>query len=158
LWVAGLVAMSGYLAWRPGPAAERAALDALRAAVQALGDRPCAHESHPYEKEMDSLEEEIWAGETRLVRELPAQEGDTGPEPVRCPGNVAGWARLALDLIAPLTVRRIPAGAPKYHRSCIRSLSGIVNDYPYDDPHDVLTDEAACLPSRPTPECWPATS
>lgn len=63
---------------------------------------------------------------------------------------MAGWARLALDVIAPFTVRRIPAGAPAYHHSRIKTLSGIVNDYPYDSPRDVLADEATFLPSRPT--------
>ncbi|MFE5869102.1 hypothetical protein ACFQ6V_10670 [Streptomyces roseifaciens] len=58
IWVSGLVAMSGYLAWRPEEEAERAALDALRAAVEALGGRTCSHDGHPYEAEMDSLEDE----------------------------------------------------------------------------------------------------
>ncbi|GGY01599.1 hypothetical protein [Streptomyces hiroshimensis] len=176
IWVSGLVAMSGYLAWRPEQEAERAALDALRAAVEALGGRPCSHERHPYEAEMDSLEDEIWNGDTGLLTgRLAAPDTDAGgnaddPERVLCPGNVAGWARLAADVIAPLTVRRIPVGAPKYHHSCISTLSGIVNDYPYGDPHEDLKDEAACLPSRPTrgvlagylvtmnATCWYATS
>ncbi|WP_144440811.1 hypothetical protein [Streptomyces roseifaciens] len=193
IWVSGLVAMSGYLAWRPEEEAERAALDALRAAVEALGSRPCSHDGHPYEAEMDSLEDEIRNGDTGLltgklatpdaVTDIDADADSDGdpdpdgtstdivdPERVLCPGNVAGWARLAADVIAPLTVRRIPVGAPKYHRSCISTLSGIVNDYPYGDPHEDLKDEAACLPSRPTrgvlagylvtmnATCWYATS
>ncbi|GAA3050887.1 hypothetical protein FHS39_001008 [Streptomyces olivoverticillatus] len=143
VWVSGLVAMSGYLAWRPGQAAEGAALDALRAAAKALGDQPCAHDSHPYEAETGLLEDEIWRGDNGLLTGALAG-------PVLCPQNVAGWARLAVDVIAPFTVRRIPAGAPKYHHSRIRSLSGIVNDYPYVDPHEELIDEATCLPDRPT--------
>ncbi|THA51449.1 hypothetical protein [Streptomyces sp. A1136] len=150
VWVGALVAMSGYLAWRPGRTAERAALDALSAAVNTLGKRPCSHDRHPYESEMDALEDEIWAGDTGLLGELPSAAADLDVERALCPGNVAGWARLAQDVIAPFTVRRVPAGAPKYHRSSINVLSGIVNDYPYDDPHEVLTDEAGCLPSRPT--------
>ncbi|MFG2982232.1 hypothetical protein ACGFYQ_13395 [Streptomyces sp. NPDC048258] len=151
VWVSGLLAMSGHLAWRPGQAAERAALDALRAAAKELGGRACSHEDHPYEAEMDSMEDEIWLGDDGLLTgELPARDGDIDPGRVLCPGNVAGWARLAADVIAPLTVRRIPVGAPKYHHSCISTLSGIVNDYPYCDPHEVLADEAACLPTRPT--------
>lgn len=170
-WVAGLVAMSGYLAWRPGEEAERAALDALRAAVKELGGRPCSHDNHPYEAEMDSLEDEIWAGDTGLLTgELAAQDGETDTGRVLCPRNVAGWARLAVEVIAPFTVRRVPVGAPKYHHRCIRALSGIVNDYPYGDPHDDLIDEAGCLPTRPTrgvlagylvtmnATCWYATS
>ncbi|KPI29820.1 hypothetical protein OV450_7271 [Actinobacteria bacterium OV450] len=150
IWVGALVAMSGYLSWRPGRTAERTALDALRAAAKTLGERPCSHDRHSYESEMHALEDEIWAGETGLLGEIPSGAADFDVERVLCPGNVAGWARLAQDVIAPFTVRRIPAGAPKYHRSCIKVLSGIVNDYPYDDPHEVLTDEAGCLPSRPT--------
>ncbi|MFC5149972.1 hypothetical protein [Streptomyces aureoversilis] len=183
IWVSGLVAMSGYLAWRPEEEAERAALGALRAAIEALGSRTCSHDGHPYEAGMDSLEDEIWNGDTGLLTGGPAAPDAgtetsapaptataTGPEQVLCPGNVAGWARLAADVIAPLTVRRIPVGAPKYHHSCISTLSGIVNDYPYGDPHEDLKDEAARLPSRPTrgvlagylvtmnATCWYATS
>ncbi|PBC80303.1 MULTISPECIES: hypothetical protein [unclassified Streptomyces] len=151
VWVSGLVTMSGYLAWRPGQTAERAALDALHAAAKALADRPCSHDSHPYEAEMDALEDEVWAGDNGLLTgELASPDGDTDTGRILCPVNVAGWARLAADVIAPFSVRRIPAGAPRYHHSCIRTLSGIVNDYPYCDPHDVLTDEAACLPPQPT--------
>ncbi|OKK19441.1 hypothetical protein AMK16_15130 [Streptomyces sp. CB00455] len=70
-----------------------------------------------------------------------------------------------MDVVAPLTVRRIPAGAPEHrstgapehrstgapehHRSAVGTLSEIVNDHPYCDPHDVLTDEAAFLPAPP---------
>ncbi|MEH6373100.1 hypothetical protein V7793_01855 [Streptomyces sp. KLMMK] len=198
IWVSGLVAMSGYLAWRPEEEAERAALDALRAAVEALGSRTCSHDGHPYEAGMDSLEDEVWNGETGLLTGLltgrlaaPDADADSesdsdsesgsdtesdsdvaavDPERVLCPGNVAGWARLAADVIAPLTVRRIPVGAPGYHHSRISTLSGIVNDYPYGDPHEDLKGEAARLPSRPTrgvlagylvtmnATCWYATS
>ncbi|MFD8980360.1 hypothetical protein [Streptomyces sp. NPDC059564] len=153
VWVYGLVGMSGYLAWRPGRAAELAALDALRAAAKELGGRPCSHDDHPYEAEMDAMEDEVWLGDNGLLTgELAAGEGEPAPDAARvlCPGNVAGWARLVADVMAPLTVRRVPVGAPVYHQSCIQTLSGIVNDYPYCDPHEVLTDEAADLPSRPT--------
>ncbi|MFG2490418.1 hypothetical protein ACGFSD_04985 [Streptomyces caniferus] len=151
VWVAGLVAMSGYLAWRPGKAAEQAALDALREAATALDGQSCSHDDHPYEAEMDSLEDEIWTGDNGLLTgELASPDGGTGAERVLCPGNVAGWARLATDMIAPFTVRSIPAGAPKYHHSSIRMLSGVVNDYPYDDPQELLAGEAVCLPDRPT--------
>ncbi|WP_328929493.1 hypothetical protein OG429_36280 [Streptomyces sp. NBC_00190] len=151
VWVSGLLAMSGHLARRPVREAERAALDALRAAVKELGRRACSHEDHPYESEMDWIEDEIWLGDNGLLTgELPGQDADVDAGKVLCPGNVAGWARLAVDVIAPLTVRRIPVGAPADHQSSISTLSGIVNDYPYCDPHDVLIDEAACLPARPT--------
>lgn len=151
VWVAGLVAMSGYLAWRPGREAERTALDALRAAVQELGDRPCPHDDHPYEADMRALEDEIWQGDTGLLTgELAAGDGDVDAERILCPRNVAGWARLAVDVIAPFTVRRVPVGAPEGHRSAISTFSGIVNDYPYGDPAEDLIDEAGSLPARPT--------
>ncbi|MFF3763112.1 hypothetical protein ACFYYR_03350 [Streptomyces sp. NPDC001922] len=171
LWVAGLVTMTGYLAWRPGRLAEQAALDALHAAVKALDGQPCSHDSHPFQAEMDALEDEIWLGDTGLLTgKRTTDEGDTGPERVLCPGNVAGWARLAADVIAPFSVRRVPVGAPEYHESCRKTLSGIVNDYPYCDPYEELTDEADGLPARPTrgvlagflvtmnATCWYATS
>ncbi|UQI45602.1 hypothetical protein M1P56_15205 [Streptomyces sp. HU2014] len=152
IWVSGLVAMSGHLAWRPEPAAGRAALDALRAAAEALGSRPpCSHDGHPYEAEMDSMADEVRNGDTGLLTgELAAPDADADVERVLCPANVAGWARLATDVIAPLTVRRIPVGAPEAHHDRISTLSGIVNDYPYGDPHEDLKDEAASLPARPT--------
>ncbi|MFB7462478.1 hypothetical protein ACFCZ1_03035 [Streptomyces sp. NPDC056224] len=82
LWVSGLLAMSGHLARRPGRDAgrggrdaERAALDALRAAAKGLGGRACPHEDHPYEAEMDALEDEVWLGDNGLLSgELHAQE------------------------------------------------------------------------------------
>ncbi|MEV4440210.1 hypothetical protein AB0K09_14510 [Streptomyces sp. NPDC049577] len=162
VWVAGLVALSGYLAWRPERAAEEAALAALRAAAKELGGRPCEHEEHPYEAQVGLLEDDIWTFDTGLLT--------TADEQVLCPVNVAGWARVAVDVIAPFTVRRIPVGAPEHHRSYIRTLSGIVNDYPYCDPHEVLTDEAEDHPYLPTrgelagylvtmnATCWYATS
>lgn len=127
-------------------------LDALRAAAKALGDRPCAHEDHPYKAEMDAYEDEVWAGDNGLLTGEPTvQHGDAAdPGQVLCPANVAGWARLAADVLAPLTVRRIPAGAPEDHHSRMSDLSGIVNDYPYCDPAEALADEAAALPSHPT--------
>ncbi|WP_330328805.1 hypothetical protein OHS33_02995 [Streptomyces sp. NBC_00536] len=151
VWVSGLVAMSGYLAWRPGAAAERAALDALRAAAKALDSRACSHDGHPYEAAMDSVEDEVWQGDTGLLTgELAARDGGVDAERVLCPRNVAGWARLVTDVLAPLTVRRIPVGAPEDHQSRIDDLSGIVSDYPYCEPDEVLADEAGRLPSRPT--------
>ncbi|GHG61787.1 hypothetical protein [Streptomyces griseocarneus] len=151
VWVAGLVAMSGHLAWRPGREAGHAALDALRAAVKELGGRPCPHDDHPYEAAMDALKDEVWRGDTGLLTGEPAAgDGDGDAGRVLCPGNVAGWARLAADVIAPFSVRRIPVGAPKHHRSRLSILSGIVNDYPYGDPGEDLIDEAAGLPARPT--------
>ncbi|WP_330294714.1 hypothetical protein [Streptomyces sp. NBC_00503] len=152
VWVSGLLSMSDYLAWRPGRAAERASFDALRAAAKALGDRSCTHEDHPYETEMDPYGDEVWAGDNGLLTGEPTVQGgdsaDTGR--VLCPANVAGWARLAADVLAPFTVRRIPAGAPEDHHSRMSDLSGIVNDYPYCDPAEALADEAACLPAYPT--------
>ncbi|MEU5048806.1 hypothetical protein [Streptomyces sp. NPDC021096] len=149
VWVAGLVAMSGYLSWRPGRAAEEAALGALHAAAKELGARPCSHDLHPYERETGALEDDIRTCETGLLAcELPTQDSDA--ERVLCPANVAGWARLAADVIAPFTVRRIPVGAPKYHHSRISTLSGIVNDYPYCDPYEELIFEAEEHLVRPT--------
>ncbi|MFF7725494.1 hypothetical protein [Streptomyces sp. NPDC008001] len=173
VWVSGLVMMSEYLSWRPGPTAERAALEALYAAVGALGSRSCSHSDHPYQAEMDALEDEVWNAGTGLpALGLAGQDRipDSDKERLLCPGNVAGWARLAADVISPFTVRRIPVGAPRYHQSCISTLSGIVNDYPYVDPQQALIDESVLTAARPTrgtlagflvtmnATCWYATS
>lgn len=153
VWVSGLLSMSDYLAWRPGQEAAQACLDALRAATQALGSSACTHGDHPYEAEMDSYGDEVWAGDNGLLTGRPTVQDDYAVADagrVLCPANVAGWARLATDVLAPLTVRRIPAGAPEHHHDSISALSGIVNDHPYCDPHEALADEAAGLPSYPT--------
>ncbi|GAB7035810.1 hypothetical protein AB0G35_15145 [Streptomyces sp. NPDC021749] len=90
-------------------------------------------------------------GDTGLLNgQLAAQDGEIDAGRVLCPGNVAGWARLAAEVIAPFSVRRVPVGMPEQHLSRMRILSGIVNDYPYGDPGQDLIDEAACLPARPT--------
>ncbi|MFI1968841.1 hypothetical protein [Streptomyces cinnamoneus] len=171
LWVAGLVAMSGHLAWRPGREARRAAVDALCAAVKALDGRPCAHDDHPFEAAMDALEDEIWLGDTGLLPGGPAApNGDPDAGRVLCPVNVAGWARLAADVIAPFSVRRVPVGSPEGLHFRMRVLSGIVNDHPHGDPGLDLIGEAGLLPDRPTrgvlagflvtmnATCWYATS
>uniref|UniRef100_A0AAU2JKR0 Uncharacterized protein n=1 Tax=Streptomyces sp. NBC_00049 TaxID=2903617 RepID=A0AAU2JKR0_9ACTN len=155
VWVAGLVAMSGYLAWRPGQEAGSSALDALRAAAKALGGRPCAHGHHPYETGTDGLGDEIGRGDRGLPAGGRAErdgggEGHVDAGRALCPAHVAGWARLAIDVIAPFTVRGVPAGAPAEHHGHVGTLSGIVNDHPYCDPHEVLIEEAGSLPARPT--------
>lgn len=91
VWVSGLLAMSGHLARRPVREAERAALDALRAAVKELGRRACSHEDHPYESEMDWIEDEIWLGDNGLLTgELPGQDADVDSRQGAVPGQRGG--------------------------------------------------------------------
>ncbi|MFJ9417149.1 hypothetical protein ACIRPT_23585 [Streptomyces sp. NPDC101227] len=99
---------------------------------------------------MDSMGGEIWTGDNGpLTGERTVRDGGTDAGRVLCPRSVAGWARLAADVIAPFSVRRIPMGAPQDHDSRMSNLSGIVNDHPYGHPHEDLIVEAARLPARP---------
>ncbi|MGV9264919.1 hypothetical protein ACWDRR_09680 [Kitasatospora sp. NPDC003701] len=148
LWLFGLVEMAGYLAWRPGEEAERSALDALLAVDRAVADASCAHGSHPYEEAMARLEEdEVWLAGPDL-KGLTA--GGREDDPWLCPANVAGFARITADVIAPFTVGGIPEVIPEAHERGLSDLSSVLDDYPYGDPGDELSFQAGNLPARPT--------
>ncbi|WDT58820.1 hypothetical protein [Streptomyces sp. G7(2002)] len=148
LWTFGLVRMAGYLAWQPGQEAARSALDALRAVDRALGGPPCAHPSHPYEGTLKGLlADEVWlAGPDLMSLVGPAAEDGVW----RCPANVAGFARLTADVLAPFTVRGIPGLIPDAHTSSLSNLSSVLNGYPYGDPGEELSFQAGGLPRHPT--------
>ncbi|KUJ37180.1 hypothetical protein ACZ90_69620 [Streptomyces albus subsp. albus] len=149
LWTFGLVAMSGYLAWRPGEEAEHEALEALAAVVRVLGDGACAHEAHPYEERMQLLrEDEVWrVGPGPEILKGRAPEGE---EAWLCPANLAGFARITADVIAPFTMDGIPELIPREHEDRSGDLTSVLNDHPGGDPGALLSDQAAMLPARPT--------
>ncbi|MEU8781445.1 hypothetical protein [Streptomyces sp. NPDC048637] len=148
LWTFGLVRMAGYLAWQPGQEAARSALTALLAVDRALGDPPCAHPSHPYKDTLKGLvADEVWlAGPDLTSLAGQASEDDAW----RCPANVAGFARLTADVLAPFTVSGIPGLIPDAHTSSLGSLSSVLNDHPYGDPGEELSFQAGALPRHPT--------
>ncbi|MFM9372511.1 hypothetical protein [Streptomyces sp. Da 82-17] len=150
VWVAGLVEMAGYLAWRPGAEARRAAVDALLAAADALGERPCGHELHPYEEEFEHFDEFdfCWGtGGGYLLGELdnrPRREADL------CPGNIAGHARLAADAVEPFSADGIPARVTEERRADVAALKDFLHDYPSGDPGPTISYNAGGLPDHPT--------
>ncbi|MDI3402330.1 hypothetical protein [Streptomyces cavernicola] len=150
VWVAGLVEMVEYLAWRPGAAARAAAVAALLAAASALGERECGHELHPYEEELALLDESelFWRPSVAYLlgepADRPRQEADL------CPGNVAGHARLAADAIEPFGVDGIPARVPEEHVEGVAELTDFLHDYPSCDPGPTIEINARGLSDRPT--------
>jgi hypothetical protein len=132
----GLVNMVRYVLGRRGADVERAVVDALGTAAEAmdeqvLRDGGCGHTAHPY---TDSLEEWDTDADGLLHApdaQIPLDEWD-GAE--ACPRNAAGWARTAADVILPGSADGIPEIIPESHRSHIRSLGSVLNDYPNGDP------------------------
>ncbi|MET9832352.1 hypothetical protein ABZ078_24330 [Streptomyces sp. NPDC006385] len=152
VWVAGLAEMVPYLAGRPTPDAERAAVEALLDAASTFGEHGCEHESHPYEEEFGELAEDdpAWLGLPAgyLLADWPArprQEADL------CPANIAGTARVTADMIRPFSADGIPAVVPEEHTSSVESLSSVLSDYPNWDPVAVLESNAGvddCLATK----------
>ncbi|MCX4765197.1 hypothetical protein OG562_30320 [Streptomyces sp. NBC_01275] len=150
IWTLGLALMAPYAAWIPGEGVERAAWEALEATDRELRDRPCDHASHPYR--IHDAEEDDWhlAG---TVRRLAAAEADETAEWEEeqprdewlCPRNVAGYARIALDILDPGSVSDVPPRLPAEIQSDIKSLSSVLNLYPYGDPDDDLAPQAWSL-------------
>lgn len=129
----GLVSMARYVLGRRGTAVERAVVDALGAAAEAMDEqgRGCGHEAHPY---TDSLEEWDTDADGLLDAtdvEIPFDEWDAAEA---CPRNAAGWARTAADVILPGSADGIPEIVPEDHQRYIRRLDSVLNDYPNGDP------------------------
>ncbi|MFC7302842.1 hypothetical protein ACFQVC_01250 [Streptomyces monticola] len=149
VWVAGLVEMAGYLAWRPREETRRAAVAALLDAAAALDSGDCGHERHPYEEELGTLDEfeECLPGGAYLLgdtAERPRQEADL------CPRNVAGTARVTADVVAPFCAPGIPAVVPEEHTSEVDSLLDFLHDYPSMEPGPTIESNAWGLPDRPS--------
>ncbi|MEE1767416.1 hypothetical protein PUR34_04290 [Streptomyces sp. JV185] len=129
----GLVNMARYVLGRRGTAVERAVVDALGAAAEAMDEqgRGCGHRAHPY---TDSLEE--WDTDADGLLDAPDVETplDEWDEAEACPRNAAGWARTAADVILPGSTDGIPEIVPESHQRYIRSLGSVLNDYPNGDP------------------------
>ncbi|MFF2330241.1 MULTISPECIES: hypothetical protein [unclassified Streptomyces] len=147
----GLVNMAPYVLGRPGTPVERAVVDALVAAAEAMDERVlraggCGHPDHPY---TDSLEE--WDGDVDALLSAPdTQDGpEVWDEAEVCPRNAAGWARTVADVILPGSADGIPEIIPEYDQRSIRRLGNVLNDYPEGDPLWDLEIHAA-PPSSPS--------
>lgn len=131
-WVFGLVMMLPYVGWLPGDGVPGAVFEAARAADEALKDRTCAHEGHPYEE--DELEDHLFSLRDVLSASVDeSAEWDEGDRPLDewlCPRNAAGFARIAMDYIEPGSAGGIPARLPDDTRRDIDSLSAILHGYP----------------------------
>jgi hypothetical protein len=131
-WTFGLVMMLPYVGWLPGDDVPGAVFDAARAADEALKDRPCAHEVHPYAE--DELEDHLFSLRDILsdVADENAEwdEGERPRDEWLCPRNVAGFARIAMDFIEPGSATDIPPRLPEDTRRDIESLSAVLHGYP----------------------------
>ncbi|MGW1373833.1 hypothetical protein ACWD6P_06060 [Streptomyces sp. NPDC002446] len=136
LWTFGLLMTADYVSLQPASDGTAATvLDALRATDRELRQRPCAHDEHPYEGD---LEEELEC----LVSYLPLLECGAAPageedwggghfsEVWRCPRNVAGYARVAIDILAPGTTDGIPARLSTADQEEVSDLASILHGYP----------------------------
>lgn len=136
LWTFGLLMTADYVSLQPSCDGSAATvLDALRAADRELRGRPCAHDEHPYEGD---LEDELGC----LVSYLPLLDSGVAPEGEedwggwhftevwRCPRNVAGYARVAIDILAPGTADGIPARLSTADQEEIQDLAAILHGYP----------------------------
>ncbi|MBL1099997.1 hypothetical protein [Streptomyces coffeae] len=130
VWTLGLVMMAPYVGYLPGKGVATAVTDALAATDGALRDRPCEHASHPYQTHYDDNDEEL-AEELRLIADETADEEPSAPrEEWRCPRNVAGFARIALDIVDAGSAEDIPPRLPMEARNAIETLSALLHGYP----------------------------
>ncbi|MEU9321501.1 hypothetical protein [Streptomyces sp. NPDC048295] len=129
----GLVSMARYVLGRRGTAVERAVVDALGAAAEAMDEqgRGCGHEAHPYTDSLEEWDTDVDGLLDATDVEIPFDEWDAAEA---CPRNAAGWARTAADVILPGSTDGIPEIIPEDHQRYIRSLDSVLNDYPNGDP------------------------
>jgi hypothetical protein len=146
VWTLGLTLMAPYVAWLPGEGVADAAREALRATDHTLRDHPCDHATHPYRTH--DAEEDDWHL-PELLRLLADETADWDEDRPRdewlCPRNVAGYARIALDILDPGSVPDVPPRLPAEIRGDIESLSATLNLYPNGDPDDDLASQARNL-------------
>ncbi|MEU5187798.1 hypothetical protein AB0G83_11735 [Streptomyces klenkii] len=130
VWTLGLVMTAPYVAWLPGDGVRQAVVEALEAADGTLCDRPCDHASHPYREHDDDHDVYL----VDQLRQLADETGEWDEERPRdewlCPHNTAGFARIALDIIAPGTVADVPPRIPVDDRNTITTLSALLHGYP----------------------------
>ncbi|MCX5340662.1 hypothetical protein [Streptomyces atratus] len=132
----GLVNMARYVLGRRGAPVERAVVDALGAAAEAMDEQylqagGCGHAAHPYTGSLEEWDTDADALLDAPDVQVPLAAWD-GAE--ACPRNAAGWARTAADVVLPGSTDGIPEIIPESHRSNISSLGSVLNDYPNGDP------------------------
>jgi hypothetical protein len=147
VWTLGLAIMAPYLAGLPsedasGPMTERVpelllgadvrrqAEAALRTADDHLRDRPCDHETHPYRTHDAEWDEDLPGLLPRLADESAEWDEDHPREQWRCPRNIAGYARIALDIMNPGQVPDVPPRLSLEAREEIDTLEALLELYP----------------------------
>ncbi|WP_246203597.1 hypothetical protein [Streptomyces tailanensis] len=139
VWTLGLVITAPYLAGLPsGEATEvfeggevrQTAEAALRAADGHLRERPCDHDTHPYRTHEEGSDEDLPGLLPMLADESAEWYEDRPREEWLCPRNVAGFARIALDIIEPGQVADVPPRLPMEDREDIDTLEALLELYP----------------------------
>ncbi|MDX3383060.1 hypothetical protein PV682_16525 [Streptomyces niveiscabiei] len=112
-WTLGLVLLAPSLAQRPDSEPATAARTALTSADAALRALPCTHGTHPYRDHEEERDRDL-AGRVRTLAD-PAQwpSYDAPRDEWACPHNIAGYARIALDLVVPGSAADVPARIPE---------------------------------------------
>ncbi|MEU9658932.1 hypothetical protein [Streptomyces chartreusis] len=129
-WVIGLLMMAPYVAGAPGDGVVSAATSALEAADGSLRDRPCGHETHPYQEHEPEFDEDLGRQLRGLYDPDAAWDENHPREQWLCPRNVAGLARIALDIIEPGSASDVPPRLPVGAQDTIDSLSALLHGYP----------------------------
>ncbi|MGY0057609.1 hypothetical protein ACWY4P_13745 [Streptomyces sp. LZ34] len=154
LWTLGLLMTAEHTGWLTGDVVEGGALVALDAADSALRERACGHQRHPYEDDLDERHDHL----ARLLPLLRNGRSEAEDEQWRdaatkeqwlCPRNIAGYARVAIDIIDPGHVADIPPRLPLIDARKAGHLRSVLWDHPRVDPAYELSDYAAALRAHP---------
>ncbi|WP_405584102.1 hypothetical protein [Streptomyces sp. NBC_01092] len=142
VWTIGLLMTAPYVAWAPGDGVVPEARAALAAADCALRDRPCEHETHPYREHEPEFDEDLSRQLCGLHDRHAAWDENHPREQWLCPRNVAGLARIALDIIEPGSAADIPPRLPVGAQDTIDTLSAMLHGYP--EPGTDIDEEISC--------------
>ncbi|WNI26573.1 hypothetical protein [Streptomyces sp. ITFR-16] len=147
IWTLGLVLMAPYLTWLPGEGLVSPAMAALEATDTALRDRPCAHTSHPYLRHDSEGDEYLAEQVVALADDTAEWEEDRPRDEWLCPRNVAGFARIARDIIEPGSADAIPPRLPMEAAGRIDTLAALLHGYPkpWTDIDDEISSQARNL-------------
>ncbi|MFH8806885.1 hypothetical protein ACH4GZ_06445 [Streptomyces hygroscopicus] len=134
-WTLGLVMMAAHIGRFSRKDVTAAALEALHTTDRRLREAPCAHRTHPYESDLDDRLDHFVDDLPLLTNGLaededPDWEDDATKEQWLCPRDVAGYARVAVDIIAPGSVGGVPPRLPARDARRAADLRSIVWDYP----------------------------
>ncbi|WP_413103666.1 hypothetical protein [Streptomyces sp. Inha503] len=155
-WTLGLVMMAAHIGRFSRKDVAAVALEALHATDRRLREAPCAHRTHPYESDLDDRIDHFVDDLPLLTNGLaedqdPDWEDDATKEQWLCPRDIAGYARVAIDIIAPGSVGGIPPRLPVRDARRAEDLRSIVWDYPSAavDPAQELSAYARNLVANP---------